>query len=115
MLSNYTLTGVRFIEDHLFKPRASVLVSRPANWFPFLSWDSTMEAAFNFGNFIMKAIQGVDYRGIKSLSRPTLKCLSVRIIIEGCCRLSNSTRYQNILPLLLAFLTSPHILKVFEK
>lgn len=36
---------VRFKEYHLIKPHASVLVSRPANCIPFLSCDSTMEAA----------------------------------------------------------------------
>ena len=36
---------VRFIEDHLIKPHASVLVSRPANCIPFQFCNRTPEAA----------------------------------------------------------------------
>jgi len=50
-----TMGKVRLKGYHLFKPHASVLVSRPANCIPFLSCDSTMEAAtltFNYFKFL---------------------------------------------------------------
>ena len=61
-----TMGKVRLKGYHLFKPHASVLVSRPANYIPFLSCDSTMEAAtltLNYFKFFA-AIEGADYWGI---------------------------------------------------
>lgn len=43
----HQIREVSFLEDHPIKPHASVLVSRPANYIPFLSCDSTMEVSSN--------------------------------------------------------------------